>query len=139
MSHKIIHKHTNLLWLFAGIIFCALFLVFSLPRSTIQAPTGAQIAEFAPNVLVISGITPTSVISQGETVQLGILGTGFDSSAVVSVSNADVKVLSTRVLDNTQIEFVISVSGSASLGTYDIVVTQGSESASLAVLTVKSK
>lgn len=139
MNHDHIHRHLNLLWIFVGVTFCALFLVFSLPKSMILMPTGAQVAEFAPDVLAISSITPTSILAQGETVQLGILGTGFNSNAVVSVSSSDVKVVSSRILDNTQIEVVLSVSGSASPGTYDIAVTQGAESASLAVLTVKSK
>ena len=40
------HKHTNMLWIFLGIVFCALFLVFSLPKSMhIPAPTGAQVSE----------------------------------------------------------------------------------------------
>ena len=39
------HKHTNMLWIFLGLIFCALFLVFSLPKGMKSiGPTGAVVS-----------------------------------------------------------------------------------------------
>lgn len=123
------HKHTNLLWIFLGIIFCALFLVFSLPKN-MQAPvpTGAQVIEFTPSVITVSSVSPSSVY-QMATVQLNITGADFNSSAVVSIEN--VTVFTPVVVNDTLIEVNITVPLSSSEGIYDINVTQDNESASL--------
>ncbi len=45
MDHRTAHKHINILWIFLGLIFCALFLVFSLPKGVNSAgPTGAVVS-----------------------------------------------------------------------------------------------
>lgn len=45
MDHHTAHKHINILWIFLGLIFCALFLVFSLPKGMNSAgPTGAAVS-----------------------------------------------------------------------------------------------
>ncbi|MEM3154134.1 MAG: hypothetical protein QW165_01030 [Candidatus Woesearchaeota archaeon] len=44
MHPQTANHHTNLLWLFFGLIFCALFLVFSLPKGIQVAPTGAVVS-----------------------------------------------------------------------------------------------
>ncbi len=123
------HKHTNLLWVFIGVIFCALFLVFSLPKSIqLSEPTGAQVVEFTPSVVTVSSVSPGSVY-QMATVQLNITGADFNSSAVVTIEN--VTVFTPVVVNSSLIEVNITVPLSAGEGVYDINVTQDSESSSL--------
>lgn len=129
MHPRTAHRHTNVLWIFLGIIFCALFLVFSLPKTINNAPTGAQIADF--NRLVVSGVTPDSVLTRGELVQLDILGSGFAADASVVFSNQGISVLSARVVSSTRIKVDLVVSAAAPLGPVSVLVKQGSDSSYL--------
>jgi len=96
-------------------------------------PTAA--VTFAP-VVAISAVSPDTVY-QGASLDLELAGSDFNSSAVVSISNPDVDILSTIIQNPNSILVNIDVSINAVPGTYDVTVTQGTQSSSVDLTVVE--
>lgn len=107
-----------------GLILGVLFIAFSSQHGF----TGLQV--FSPSAVVLSGVSPSTVF-QAATIQLNLTGSDFNSSAVVSISNPDISVLSTVIENSSLITVNISVLINATAGLYDVNVTQGSDSSAL--------
>ncbi len=71
----------------------------------------------------VTGFSVTA-IARGATIKTKITGTGFDSSAVVTVSNAGVTVDKVKFKSATLLKLKLTASGSAPLGKFNVTITQ---------------
>ncbi len=123
--------YRGVLWLSLVVLIIGLYFILNAPREIFWIPpslTGLQ--AFEPSVLTINGSFPSNV-SQAAAVQLDITGADFNSSAVLSISNPNVTVLSLVVVNATLIQANISVSINASDGLYDMTINQTTDSSTL--------
>jgi hypothetical protein len=93
---------------------------FGLPRDlTLQRDNGAQLVVSAAFAVlptpVITGITPSTVISGEQGLAVTVNGTGFDPGAVVT-NNPGVVVVTQTVVDSTQIDITLDVTGLGGTG-----------------------
>ena len=78
----------------------------------------------------LTSISP-STMHQGAIREMSLSGDDFNSSATVNISNPDISVLSTVLINSTLLRSNISVSINTSLGSYDVTVEQLNQSSTL--------